>query len=332
MIIHKARSMRRLNNTRLIYIISILFLITIMYSCGIRTESSDQKLIIFHAGSLSVPFKAVIAEFNKEYPEIKVLTEAAGSRDCARKITDLKKECDVMASADYTVIDQLLIPDFAKWNIRFASNEMVIAFGGNNQELLQIDSSNWYEILLRDDIRYGRSEPNADPCGYRTVLVAKLAEKYYNIPGFAEKMLAKDHRFIRPKETDLIALIETNTIDYFFIYRSVAEQHGLKYIQLPDAINLKSPQFADHYASVTIELSGKEPGSFITKSGEPMVYGITIPSNAPHQRLAIRFVEFLLSDKGMEIMEKNGQPSLVPAFSDSFNNIPESLKKYARNN
>jgi molybdate/tungstate transport system substrate-binding protein len=324
--------MMRLDINKIIYLISVLLLFPILYSCGSRTKSSDQELIIFHAGSLSVPFKAVIVEFNKEYPEVKVLTEAAGSRDCARKITDLKKECDVMASADYTVIDHLLIPDFAKWNIRFASNEMVIAFDENNQDLLQIDSSNWHEVLLRDDIRYGRSEPNADPCGYRTVLVAKLAEKYYNISGFAEKMLAKDHRFIRPKETDLVALIETNTIDYFFIYRSVAEQHNLKYIQLPDAINLKSPQFADHYASVTVELSGKEPDSLITKYGEPMIYGVTIPSNAPNKLLAIRFVDFLLSDKGMAIMQKNGQPSLVPAYSDSYSNIPESLKKYARNN
>ncbi len=324
--------MKKRNITQLMYLISVLLSIPILHSCGSQPKDSNQELIIFHAGSLSVPFKEVIIEFNKIYPEVKILTEAAGSRDCARKITDLKKACDVMASADYTVIDQLLIPDFAKWNIRFASNEMVIAYNGNNQELSQIDSSNWHEILLNDEIRFGRSEPNADPCGYRTVLLAKLAEKHYNIPGFAEKVLAKDHRFIRPKETDLIALIETNTIDYFFIYRSVAEQHGLKYIQLPDAINLKSPQFAIQYASATVDLSGKEPGSFITKSGEPMVYGITIPSNAPHEVLAIKFVDFLLSNKGMAIMEKNGQPSLVPAFSDSFTNIPESLKKYARNN
>lgn len=303
-------------------------LLLILGSCIQQQSGDDHKLVIFHAGSLSVPLKEVIDAFNKEYPEINVQTEAAGSRDCARKITDLKKECDVMASADYTVIDQLLIPDFATWNIQFASNEMVIVYH-DDQSNLKIDSTNWFNILLDNKLRYGRSEPNADPCGYRTKLVVKLAEKYYNIPGFAEKILAKDQRYIRPKETDLLALFETNTIDYFFIYRSVAEQHGLKYILLPDPINLKSPIYANEYASVTVDLSGKEPGSIISKVGEPMVYGITIPSNAPHKNTAIKFVDFLLSDKGMVIMERNGQPSLVPSYSDSFQQIPESLKKYA---
>lgn len=47
--------------------------------------------------------------------------EAAGSRDCARKIRDLKRPCDVLASADYLVIEQLLVPDYADWNICFAA-------------------------------------------------------------------------------------------------------------------------------------------------------------------------------------------------------------------
>lgn len=304
----------------------------ILSSCGNLKTEKDKELIIFHAGSLSVPFKEVIETFNQKYPGIKVLTEAAGSRDCARKITDLNKDCDIMASADYTVIDQLLIPQYAKWNIKFASNEMVIAFNKNNGNHSKIDSTNWCNILLNENVRYGRSEPNADPCGYRTVLVSKLAEKYYKIPGFSKTLLSKDMRYIRPKETDLLALLETNTIDYIFIYRSVAEQHGLNYILLPDEINLKSFTYAEQYASVTVDLSGNEPDSHITKKGEPMVYGITIPIAAPHMKNAILFVDFLLSPEGMAIMEKSGQPSLVPSFSDTYLNIPEALKKYALNN
>ena len=322
--------MKRQNlNIRFPNLIFVVVLGLLLNSCGNQKEKKSEELIIFHAGSLSVPFKEVIETFNLQYPGINVLTEAAGSRDCARKITDLNKDCDVMASADYTVIDQLLIPDYAKWNIRFATNEMVIAYNDREKDHVTIDSSNWFNILLDKEVRFGRSEPNADPCGYRTVLVVKLAEKYYNKPDFAKKLLAKDHRFIRPKETDLLALIETNTIDYLFIYRSVAEQHGLKYIQLPEAINLKSPGYANYYSSVTVDLSGKEPGSLITKYGEPMVYGITIPTKAPNMDAALKFVDFLLSQKGMAIMEKNGQPSLIPAFSDSYQNIPEFLKKYA---
>ena len=288
-------------------------------------------LIIFHAGSLSVPFKEVAEQFKKEYPEVNILSEAAGSRSCARKITDLKRKCDIMASADYTVIDNLLIPDYTSWNIRFATNEMTIVFTEDSKYSNEINKDNWFDILLKDDVVFGRSDPNADPCGYRAVLTIKLAENYYHRKGLAENILDKDLNFIRPKEVDLLALLESHSIDYIFLYRSVAQQHGLKYLIHPDEINLKNPEFASVYSMATTEISGKKPGEFITKKGEPMVYGVTVLKDAPNRQVAMKFVEFLLTkEKGMAIMEKNGQPSLVPSYTDTFEKIPGKLKVFAK--
>jgi molybdate/tungstate transport system substrate-binding protein len=289
------------------------------------------ELMVFHAGSLAVPFREVARAFNREYPGVRVLLEAAGSRASARKISDLNREADVFGSADHTVIDTLLIPEHARWNIRFAANEMVIAYTEHSRRAGEISGENWYHILLDKSVAYGRSDPNTDPCGYRTVLSSRLAEIHYTEPGLARRLLEKDQRHIRPKETDLLALLEVGEIDYFFIYRSVARQHGLKWVTLPDAINLKSPDMTDRYKRVTVEISGKTPGSVITKPGAPMVYGVTIPNNARNPKAALAFVTFLLEqDKGMAILERNGQPSLVPALSDTYENIPDSLKRFAK--
>ena len=288
------------------------------------------ELMVFHAGSLAVPFREVAKAFSKEYPKVRVLTEAAGSRACARKISDLNRDCDVFGSADYTVIDNLLIPNHAKWNIRFAANEMVIAYTEQSRRAGEIDSGNWHRILLGENVAYGRSDPNTDPCGYRTVLTSKLAAIHYGDPGLAARLLGKDRRHIRPKETDLLALLEVGEIDYIFIYRSVARQHGLKWGTLPDEINLKSPEMKEIYRKVSVEISGQTLGSVITKMGAPMVYGITIPNNAPNPKAALAFVTFLLErDKGMAIMERNGQPSLVPTISDTYDDIPGPLKRFA---
>ena len=290
----------------------------------------SQQLIIFHAGSLAVPFKQICEEFNKSHPNVKIIREAAGSRVCARKITDLHRPCDILASADYTVIDALLIPQHADWNIKFAANEMVIAFRKDSHAAGQIYQNNWHEILLQKDIAFGRSDPNADPCGYRAVLTIKLAEKFYKRPGLTGRMLAKDRRYIRPKEVDLLALLETGELDYMFIYRSVAEQHKLQYMVLPDEINLKKTQFRDLYRTASVSITGNTPGSFITKSGEPIVYGVTIPKNAPNHKLALVFVNFLLdADKGGAILENNGQTSVVPSPTDTFDSLPECLKTFA---
>ena len=290
-----------------------------------------RTLIVFHAGSLSVPLKMISEDFMEENPGVTVLSEAAGSRSCARKISDLGRECDVMASADYSVIDNLLIPDHATWNIKFASNEMAIVFTEHSKRHDEIDDVNWKEILLDPDVKFGRSDPDADPCGYRAVLTMKLAEKYFRQEGLAGRLLEKDNRFIRPKETDLIALLETGTLDYIFLYRSVAQQHGLLFVTLPDGINLKSPEYAESYGSVSVKISGKKPGEKIVKRGAPMVYGITIPSNSPSPALARSFVDFILdAEKGMKVMEEAGQPSTVPSPSETYSEIPEELKKHAK--
>jgi molybdate/tungstate transport system substrate-binding protein len=291
---------------------------------------SPRELIIFHAGSLAVPFKQICEEFKIYYPDVKIVREAAGSRVCARKIADLNRPCDVIASADYTIIDTLLIPEYAQWNIKFASNEMVVAFRKGSRRANEINKDNWYDILLEKDVAFGRSDPNSDPCGYRTVLTIILAEKFYDRPGLAKSILAKDRRYIRPKEVDLLALLEVGELDYIFIYRSVAEQHRLGMMLLPDQTNLKELKFADFYKSAYVRVTGRKPGTFFTKTGEPIVYGITILKNAPNRELALEFLAFLLDvDKGGAILEKNGQTLVVPSPTDTFDRFPECLKTFA---
>ncbi|MBL7221471.1 MAG: tungstate ABC transporter substrate-binding protein WtpA [Phycisphaerae bacterium] len=312
---------------------AILVVVSTAAFCGCRRDDNAeaQYLVIFHAGSLSVPLREVSVEFMKANPHITVRAEAAGSRDCARKISDLKKQCDVMASADYTVVENLLMPEHADFNIRLATNEMAIAYAEKSKHADTITSKNWTDILLADGVIFGRADPNRDPCGYRTVMTIQLAEKKLKRPGLAAEMLNKAGQQIRPKETDLLSLLEAGEIDYLFIYRSVARQHKLKTLLLSDEVNLKSPELADLYKTATVKVTGKTPGEFITKTGGPMVYSVTIPKGAPNRKAAEAYVAFLLSDKGKAIMEANGQPSRRPAVTDGFDNLPESLKEFCVN-
>ncbi|TFG41555.1 MAG: tungstate ABC transporter substrate-binding protein WtpA, partial [Bacteroidia bacterium] len=126
---------------------SFLFLIFVLAITGCRNNSNIRQIIIFHAGSLSVPFRELADEYEKLNPGIKILMEPAGSLVCARKITELKKPCDIIASADYLLIDELIVPNYASWSIRFATNEIVIAFQEKSKYASEIDSSNWMDII-----------------------------------------------------------------------------------------------------------------------------------------------------------------------------------------
>jgi molybdate/tungstate transport system substrate-binding protein len=297
-----------------------------------QTKNADLSgdLLIFHAGSLAVPLKDVAAEFHKLYPNVRVLLESAGSVASARKITDLNRPCDILAASDYAVIDNMLIPKYADWNLRFVSNELSIVYSEKSRYASQINSKTWYDILLKKDVAFGRADPNSDPCGYRTVLSLELAEKYYRKPGLAKSITDKDQNFIRPKEVDLLALLESGNIDYIFLYRSVAMQHQLKYMTLPDEVNLKNMAFADLYSSVSTEINGKEVGKKEVVKGEPMIYGVTILRDAPNRKAAIAFTEFMLGKQGMKILEKDGQPSVIPMETKNYDKLPKELQPFAK--
>lgn len=310
----------------------LAIIVILLTACGNPPRGKSDEIIVFHAGSLSVPFKQLKDEYEKKNPDVNILLEPAGSLVCARKITELKKPCDILASADYFVINELLIPEYASWGIRFATNEMVIAYKDKSKYSSEINENNWIDVLSRKDVIYARSDPDSDPCGYRTVLTFMLAEKFYDLPGLSEKLVKKNKEFIRPKEVDLIALIESNAIDYMFQYKSVAIQHGLKYIQLPDEINLSEPSLNDLYKTVSLEVTGSKPGTKMVVTGEFINYSITIPETAVHKDAAAGFLSFILSKEGLDIFRKNGQDPLTPLTSEQTEKIPPQIRNYLINN
>ncbi len=272
------------------------------------------KVIIFHAGSLTIPFAKMEKVFEAKYPGVDINREPAGSRKCARKISDLKKPCDIMASADFTVIDGLLIPEYANWNIRFATNRLVLCYTDKSRYADKINADNWYEILQKKGVVWGHADPNADPCGYRSVMVLQLAEKYYKKPGLYQRLInSRPKENIRPKSVELVALLQTGNMDYAWEYRSVAVQHGLKFLELPDDINLGNYKHDNFYKEAVVELTGKKPGTTVKKKGKSCTYGITLIKNAPNREAAIAFLKYLLEpQEGLKILKEMGQPPFIP--------------------
>lgn len=280
---------------------------------GAPAEPSG-TLVMFHAGSLSVPFEAMEKAFEAKYPKVDLQREASGSQKAARKISDLKKPCDIMASADYTVIDKLLVPEYADVNIRFATNQLVLCYTDKSAYAGEVNAGNWYEILQKEGVVWGHSDPNLDPCGYRSLMVMELAEKYYKIPGLYEKLLAnRPIENIRPKSVELVSLLQTGNMDYAWEYLSVAVQHELKYIILPDEINLGNYQFDNFYAEAVVKVTGKEPGTFMEMKGSSCTYGVTLIKNAPNREAAIAFLAYMLDPQGgLKVLKDMGQPPFIP--------------------
>ncbi len=317
-----------------------MLLTVFLFVFTVNFAYAKRSIIVFHAGSLSVPFKKISKAFEKKHPEFVVQREASGSVMAARKIVDLHKPCDVMASADYEVINNLLLKTGnAKFNALFATNEMAIVYTDKSRYSKTINTKNWPYILMKKGVIIGHSNPNDDPCGYRAMLVVKLAEKYYHIKGLFKKLFGYPNFYkvgmekrgkviVRPKETDLLALLKLHLVDYIFLYKSVAIQHHLKYIELPPQISLGSFKYKNLYSTVSFKIEGKSPNQYITVKGKPMIYGITIPQNAnspKDKKGAVLFVKFVLSKEGQNIMKQCGQGVISPP---EFIGNPAILKEY----
>jgi molybdate/tungstate transport system substrate-binding protein len=290
------------------------------------------KVIIFNAGSLTIPLAQMEKEFEAKYPKVDVLREAAGSQKCARKITDLKKPCDIMASADYTVIDKLLIPAYADWNIRFATNRLVLCYTDKSRYANEVNEKNWYEILGRKGVIWGHSDPNLDPCGYRALMVLQLAEKYYKVLGLYERLIAnRPVENVRPKSVELVSLLQTGNMDYAWEYRSVAVQHELRFVELPDQINLGNYTYDSFYGQAKVKVTGKKPGTFLTMKGKSCTYGVTLVNKAPNATAATAFLNYMLDPQGgLRVLKGMGQPPFIPCRVPTEamkSSLPEPLRK-----
>ena len=300
---------------RPVFALLIIFSLLLFNFSGFGQENLQGELIIYHAGSLTVPVANLTKEFEILHPDLDIRTTAGGSRKISRLIAETGQKADILMSADYAVIDNLLIPDHADWNILFAENSMVIMYTDKSRYANIINADNWYNILLKNGVEYGHSDPNADPCGYRSVLLFQLAENFYQEKGLNQELLNHcPKKNIRPKSVELISLLETGVLDYAFEYESVALQHQImdntfKYIKLPKAIDLSSLEFIDEYAKATIELSGAEPGKTIITKGKPIVYGITMPFNGENRVNSLAFLAFLFDkNQGLKVIQDSGQP------------------------
>jgi len=100
----------------------------------------------------------------------------------------------------------------------------------------------------------------------------------------------------------------------------------LKILRLPDEINLRSPDLTDWYATAEVQVTGKEPGELISRTGAPIVYSVTIPKTAQNRELAEAYVALLLSADGQAIMSKCGQEPLVPAQTREYDWVPARLR------
>lgn len=328
--------------------------------CG----SDRREVRLMYAGSLIVPFDRLAVAFEKSHPGVDVVTEAHGSIQVLRHVTELGDREDFVASADEQLIPPLMYerddPDtgapWASWYCSFATNRVVLAVSPRSPLAGELTSQTWYRRLTDDDVRFGLADPRFDAAGYRALMVLQLAEREYDDPFLLEDMLmgrfttpitvervegvdvidvpeiletsAGSNVVLRGASIQLVALLESGDLDCAFEYESVARQHGLEYVELPATIDLGEERYRDEYATVRVKLDFRRFASVRPEfTGGVIRYAFTIPENAPEPELARQFAAFLLGPEARRILEADHQPLLTPPELDDAAAAPEEVRR-----
>lgn len=161
----------------------------------------------------------------------------------------------------------------------------------------------WYDVLRRPGVRFGRSDPRVDPQGANVLLTLQLAERYYHQPGLRKAIAGPPSNPGQIfAEASLISRLEAGQLDATIGYLSAARSRGLPVIALPAQINLGDPAMdRDWYARAHLALSD---GTEI--HAQPLVFYAALLTHAADPALGRRFIAFLASRKGQEILQAYG--------------------------
>lgn len=240
---------------------------------GSLSSEHSAVVSILAAGSL---YNALENGFRSS-SSIDLQIEAHGSVEIARLVENKQKNPDIVVVADTALFDS---PMASTWYATFATNALVIAYDSSSpggRRLEHAGSDAWYEVLESDDVRLGRTDPDLDPLGYRSLLLLDLATNYYNTQrDLGESILQQDQVY---PETQLISQFEIGGIDAAIVYKNMAVERGYDYIDLPAAIDLSDPSNREQYSKATYELPSGH-----TVRGDVITYGATMRQQSPTVR------------------------------------------------
>jgi len=285
-----------------------------------------QVVHVLAADALAAAVGQMEERFECENPDIDLRVIVEGSVMLLRR--HLLHPADVVMLADDRLIETGLRSEDADWMVRFATTELVIAYIQASRHAAEITAENWPEILLRPEVLVGHPDPSIDPCGYYTRLAWKLMER--RAAGFenslSERLAAKSSApYQRPDALTILALLQARAIDYAFVYRCHATDHRLPYLRLPDDVNLGRPDLADEYARASVDVPDYR-GQTVSTRGHPITFGLTVSRRCRCPEPAGRFVRFVLSPRGQDILRQSEIVPLIPAQAPAWSvRLPSSV-------
>jgi len=297
-----------------------------------KSTTRGAAIRALHAGALTNLVQRGLAPAFERETGIAMQIERGHSVALALAIKDGSKAGDLFMSADASVNATLMGAengDLVRWYVTFARNAIVLAYSPKSAHLVDFERARegkipWYEVLTQPGVRLVCNDPNDDPGGYYALFVCQLAEDHYGLPGLARQILGDAANPAQVGRPDF-GRLASGEIDAFLVYLTGAIDSGLPYIDLPDAINLGDPAHEATYARAEYTTTAG-----LRLRGVPIRFTATVLTGAPQPDAATRFLAFVLSSAGQELVRAHHfLPSPALAGGD-VSMMPEELAPFLR--
>ncbi|MCI4340900.1 MAG: substrate-binding domain-containing protein [Thermoplasmata archaeon] len=304
------------------------------------SPASTSTLQIVGAGSLNAVLPPIASAFANQTPGVSAPAAAQtyeGSITALNSIAQTHQAYDVALAADYRLIPQILEPTYASYEVIFASDPVVLAFSPSASALAGITAGNWATKIQSSGVMLGVSNASTDPLGYAAIFTLQLEGElqssdltsvyshfFSGAPGSFAVPLSSSTRL--SPETQAATELMGGTVQVFLLYQSYAESAHLSFLSLDWRVNLGSLNASalSYYAQASTGILNASRAVHVV-TGAPVLFGATVPTNAPNPALGQLFLAFLLSPATAPQLANAGFVPLPTPWTDHLSALPNAL-------
>lgn len=242
---------------------------------------ASQTVQVVYAGSLVATMEGPLKAALSRDTGLNLAGEAKGSRALANLIAAGLRNPDVFITADPALIEKLNGGQhLVKWSTVFGSARMVLAYSERSPhhrlfERAAAGKISILDVLADPAVSIGRTDPQLDPKGARTIRVLQLLGVHFHDAAKARLIENKSEEF---PEEDLAVRVESGELDAGFFYSTEIPGRDLRSLELPSDSNLS----------------------------RNITYALAVMSAAPHPKAAEAFANFVLRGGGKAILQRAG--------------------------
>ena len=293
------------------------------------------NVTVYYAASLNDLMTRIInPDFSAKYAYSVLSTSAASGVLTTSLKAGAAADVFISAASSYdTTLLSSPLPSGGKpvirWYASFAKSRLGIGYSIQSPfrsvfEAIASGALPWYEGLdtTKYSMKIGRTDPNIDPKGYRTVIMTHLAEIYYKRKNITATVLGSPRNNLQMyTEQNLENLLQNGDLDVGFFYECEYPWNGnLRFISLPAQLDFSNSSLNSYYskANYTNTATG------VVTKGSAIVYTVTIPTLSPDPPIAAAYVNHLLSLLGTSQMTEEGLFPLAagPIFAGNLSAVP----------